>query len=150
MIVFTFSCIKLDYSLQMVFRCVNEGFRMSLLSSIYVTHTLDNCQTREIKFHISKTASFKYMCWQASSGKIKFYINESRCIFFRSHSESEFFTNDTSKDNHSPGKPSILFESRNIYTHSESLVYTMECHLHRIIKCIPKKVKNLIQYQCCR
>ena len=44
----------------------------------------------------------------------------------------------------SRSKPSILlFESRTICTHSESLVY-MERDLRRIIECIPEKVKNLI------
>ena len=48
---------------------------MSLLSSSYVAQALDKRQTRESKFlrmHLLNK------CWQASSGKIKLYINEYR------------------------------------------------------------------------
>ena len=86
----------------------------------YVAYALDKRQTRESRFHISKkTASFNDKCWQVSKGKIKLYmyITESRCIFLRSRS-----------------KPSVLlFESRTICTHSESLVYTMERNLWSFI-----------------
>ena len=105
----------LDNFSQIVFHCVNKEFQMSLLSSRYVAHALDKCQTRESAFHISKTA-FLNKCWQVSSGKIKLHINELR--FLRSCS-----------------KPSILlFQSRTRCTHSESLFYTMERNLRRIME----------------
>ena len=76
-----------------------------------------------LRLHILNT------CWQVLNGKIKLpvHINESRCIYFEE-----------------PFKSSILFEFRTICTHLESLVYTVECNLERIIKCISEKVKNLI------
>ena len=56
-----------------------RGISNALLPNSYVAHALYKRQTRESKFHISRTASFK--CWQVLSGKIKLYIHESGFIF---------------------------------------------------------------------
>ena len=77
---------------------------------------LINVRQEKVNFMILRL-HYLNKCWQVSKGKIKLYIYELRCIFFL------YFS-----------KPSVLFfESRTIWTHSESLVYTMEHNLLRSI-----------------